>query len=108
MKHSLSVAILALALALGAPGAFAFDIVNDGTSIDNKAGLKLADPDDLTNEMSSQQSAAGRSGATIMHFGNTTLQFQAGSGSSANRDVGIESRFVPDPAANSVPSLRGH
>jgi hypothetical protein len=54
--------------------------------------------------MADQQSGTGH-GATIMRFGSGSLQIQGGA--SSNSDVGVQSRFVQSPAANSVPSLQG-
>lgn len=103
MKYALSVAMIALALALGGSSAVAFTTITNDDNLDNKAGLRLADPDDITNNMANQSTSGNSHSVTIMKFGNGSLQFQAGA-SSANSEVGVESNFIQSPGANLVPS----
>ena len=105
MKQSLAVAAVALALAFGASGAFAFSTVTSNNNLDDKASARVADPDDLMDNMANQQSNPHTGSATIMRFGgSSSLQFQLAP--SSNSDVGVESRFIQSPGANLVPSQR--
>lgn len=87
---------VALALAIGVPAAFAFSQTTAPGSIDLKTGNRIADPEDLMNDMAGQSS----SGTYRSSLGNGTLQF----GTPANPDRGVESRFAPNPSTVIVPS----
>jgi hypothetical protein len=96
-KHLASLGLAAaLALTLGAPGAFAFSQSSAPGSIDLKSSNRIADPEDVMNDM-----AAPSSGGTHSYaFGNGTLQF----GTPADSGSGVESRFAPNPSTVIVPS----
>lgn len=87
-----------LTLAFGTPGAAAFSWSSSPSSVDLKAGNRIADPEDLMNEMSPSQSG----GAQTHSFANGTVQFSAPPSTSA----GVESRFVTNPSTVLVPSHR--
>jgi hypothetical protein len=88
--------VAALALVLCAPGAFAFSQSSAPSSIDIKSSNRIADPEDVMNDM-----AAPSSGGTHSYsFGSGTLQFSAPAGSGS----GVESRFAPNPSTVIVPS----
>jgi hypothetical protein len=98
MQHPfLAAASVALALALGASGAFAFTTVTSSTSTDSKANARLADPDELMNNMANEQSSGG---TRTMHFGGATLQLN-GPGAASR------SPFLPSPAAQGLPAFQG-
>ena len=100
MKHLLGFSALIL-VAVGAGSAMGFTVQTTNSNLQDKANLRLADPDDLMDSMASQQSS-GAGGA--VHVGNTTLQF-SGSSSGASTP---NSPFLEDPAVRTVPSLQGH
>jgi hypothetical protein len=101
MKHLLGFSALVAAFAIGAGSAMAFTVQTTNTNLQDKANLRLADPDDLMDSMANQQSS-GSSGA--VRLGGTTLRF-SGSSSGAGAP---NSPFLEDPAVRTVPSLQGH
>ena len=85
-----------LALVSSAPGAFAFSQSSAPGSIDLKSSNRIADPEDVMNNM-----AAPSSGGTHSYsFGNGSLQLSA----PADSGSGVESRFAPNPSTVIVPS----
>ncbi len=98
MKQHLAIFGLAasLALVLGASGASAFSQTSAPGSLDLKTSNRIADPEDLMNDMAAQSSGGTRS----YSLGNSTLQFSA----PADSTSGAESRFVTNPSTVIVPS----
>ena len=85
-----------LMLAFSAPGAGAFSWSSGSSSVDAKASNRIADPEDLMNDMA----AAPSGGVQIYPLGNGTVQFSA----PASASSGIDSRFVTNPSTVIVPS----
>ena len=90
-----------LGLFAGAPSAFAFT-TQSSASIDTMTSARVADPEDLMENMASQQSGAGP--ATVLHLGGSNLTV---GGSSSSSETGANSRFLVSPAAATVPSQQG-
>ena len=98
----LPLAAVAFAFAMSASAAFAFTVTTSNNATDNRVSARLADPDEIMDNMANGQTSGGMH---IMNSGGAKLQFSAPSGGAT---TGIESRFLPNPAAQSVPSLQGH
>ena len=99
MKKSWTILSFAalMTVALGASGAFAFSSTSSPSGVDTKAGDRVADPEDLMNDMSAQPGGSVRT----YSFGNgASLQFSAPS----DPNTGVESRFVTNPSTVIVPS----
>ena len=101
MKKSWAILSFAslMTLALGAPGAVAFSSTSSPSSVDTKAANRVADPEDLMNDMSAQPSGSVR---TYSFDTGASLQFNAPS----DPNTGVESRFVTNPSTVIVPSHR--
>jgi hypothetical protein len=99
MRLSLYLSALAIASVALAPAAFAFSTVTSDNYPANTLSTRLADPDDIIQDMG--QRYGGR-GVTIQHFGNTTVGIVGPSGGYA---AGQDS-FVGDPGMGTVPSKR--
>jgi hypothetical protein len=96
---TLGAAILVAGLTMGAPGAFAFQIVPPDTNADGSA--KFTDPDQKTENLANRYQSGNGTGA--LKFGNTTLQFGM-SGSNNGTSPAMQDRFLQSPAARTVPS----
>ena len=95
MRLSFCVPALAvLAVALAAPGAFAFTTVTEDGYPSTTISTRLADPEDIMSEIDSQR--WGRN-VTVSHFGNTTIGIMGPNGGMA----GV-SPFDRDPASSTV------
>ena len=92
-------ALSVVAFAATMPSAFAFETVTSDQFPTTTFSTKLADPDDIIQDMS--QRYAGQS-ATILHSGNMTIGI-VGSGGGFGA---TESPFLADPAMGMVPSKR--
>jgi hypothetical protein len=100
MKLSIVIPMLTvLAVVANASSAFAFEAVTDDQLPNTTLSTKLADPDDIIQDMS--QRYTGNS-ASIFHSGGMTIGIVGPSGGYGAGD----SAFVPDPAAGTVPSKR--
>jgi hypothetical protein len=99
MKLSLIPVLSVIALTASLSAASAFELAPNDQFPASTLSTKLADPDDIIQDMS--QRYTGNS-ATIAHFGNTTIGIVGPSGGYA----GGESPFLPDPSAAMVPSKR--
>jgi hypothetical protein len=86
-----------VAVTMAAPGAFAFSTVSGDDYPNTALSTKLADPDDIMDDMASEQ--MNHSNTVVNRFGGGTLEFTGPSGSGT-----YDSRFLPDPAASTVPS----
>ncbi len=101
MKLSFVVpALSAIAIVVSIPAAFAFEAANNDQFNSNTLSTKLADPDDIIQDMS--QRYTGNS-ATIYHSGPVTIGIVGPGGGGA---YGGTSPFVDDPAAGTVLSKR--
>jgi hypothetical protein len=99
MKLSFVIPVLsAITFAASLPSAFAFEQVTTDQYA-NTLSTKLADPDDIIQDMSQRYSG---NHATILHLGNTTVGIV---GPSAGFSAG-NSPFLADPAMGTVPSKR--
>ncbi len=99
MKLSFVIPVLsAVAFAASLPSAFAFEQVTTDQYA-NTLSTKLADPDDIIQNMSQRYSG---NSATVMHFGNTTIGIIGPGGGYA----GPNGAFLADPVAGTVPSKR--
>lgn len=100
MKWSFVIpALSVVALAASMPAAFAFEAVNSDQFSSNTLSTKLADPDDIIQDMAQRYSG---NSATIYHAGPMTIGIVGpGGGSYAG-----SSPFVDDPAAGTVLSKR--
>src|ERR1700690_3947350 len=74
----LRLAVVAAALVMGAPSAFAFQIVGPSAP-GGVSGSNFTDPDAKTDNMASQYQSGKSGGMNSLKFGNTTVQF-GGSG----------------------------
>jgi hypothetical protein len=102
MKPSyVSLAFATLLLLAGASAAMAFT-TQSGPSVDTMTSSRVADPDDVMDNLANQQS--GGAPGSVMSLGGTTLRF---GGSSSDSDTGANSRFLTSPAASTVPSQQG-
>ncbi|HEX4112091.1 MAG TPA: hypothetical protein VH020_06100 [Stellaceae bacterium] len=100
MKLSVIIPALGLiALAASAPDAFAFQTVTNDQFPSTTLSTKLADPDDIIQDMSQRYTG---SSATIFHSGNMTIGITGSGGGFA----AAESPFVADPAMGTVLSKR--
>ena len=99
MRLSLIPVVSIIALTANLSPAPAFEVAPNDEFPAATLSTKLADPDDIIQDMS--QRYTGNS-ATIAHFGNTTIGIIGPSGGYS----GTESPFLPDPAAGTVPSKR--
>jgi hypothetical protein len=99
MKLSLIPALSVIALTVSMSPALAFEAAPNDEFPSTTLSTKLADPDDIIQDMS--QRYTGNS-ATIAHFGNTTIGIVGPSSGYAGGD----GPFVPDPAAGTVLSKR--
>lgn len=104
----LGVALVAAAVLVGAPSAFAFQFVNpdtnpDGTSTKFSTNLDQQ-PGPSPIPASRFQSGDTGSGGTLK-FGNTTLQFgMYGGGNNYGPSPALQERFLQSPASRTVPS----
>jgi hypothetical protein len=89
----------AVAVAASASTAFAFEAVTSDQFPSTTLSTKLADPDDIIQDMS--QRYTGNS-ATVLHSGNMTIGIigPGGGGYAGNGP------FLADPAMGTVPSKR--
>jgi hypothetical protein len=99
MKLSLIPALSVIALTASISPAPAFEPAPNDQFPATTLSTKLADPDDIIQDMSQRYSG---NSATIAHFGNTTIGIVGPSGSYN----GSDGPFLPDPAAGVVPSKR--
>jgi hypothetical protein len=99
MKLSLIPVLSVVALTASLLPASAFEVAPNDEFPASTLSTKLVDPDDIIQNMSQRYSG---NSATITHFGNTTISIIGPSGGYS----GTESPFLPDPAANMVPSKR--
>jgi len=99
----LRLAVVAVALVLGAPSAFAFQIVGPSAP-GGVSGSNFTDPDAKTDNMASQYQS-GRGGNTnTMKFGNTTLQFGGAAADNYGPSPFMQDRFLSSPSSRTVPS----
>jgi hypothetical protein len=96
---NLGAAILVTGLAMGAPAAFAFQLVPADTNTDGSA--KFTDPDQKTENLANRYQSGNGTGT--LKFGNATLQFGM-SGSNNGSSPASQDRFLQSPAARTVPS----
>jgi hypothetical protein len=99
MKLSYCLPALAIVFVAVAPSAFAFSTVTSDNYPANTLSTRLADPDDIMQDMGQRY---GGGGVTIQHFGNTTVGIV---GPSGGYGAGQDS-FVGDPGMGTVPSKR--
>ncbi len=92
-------ALSAIAILAGLPAAQAFEATTEDQLPPNTMSTKLADPDDIIQDMS--QRYTGNS-ATIYHSGPITIGIMGPGGGA----YGGTSPFLDDPAASTVPSKR--
>lgn len=111
MKSGLfGVALVAAAVLVGAPSAFAFQFVNpdtnpDGTSTKFSTNLdqQPGPSPSPTNRFQTGDSANGSGGA--LKFGNTTLKFgMYGGAGNYGPSPALQERFLQSPASRTVPS----
>ena len=102
-RGHLRLAVLAAALVLGAPSAFAFQIVGP-SSPGGVNGSNFTDPDAKTDNMTNQYQSGHGGSMSTMKFGNTTLQFGGGSSDNYGPSPFIQDRFLSNPASRTVPS----
>ncbi len=86
-----------LAVALAASNAHAFTAVDSEDYPNTALSTKLADPDDIMDDMANQQ--LNGAAQVVNRFGGATVEY-AGPNGSGNYDT----RFLADPAAGTVPS----
>ena len=74
MRHIMGLTAASLVMFLaGVSGALAFSTQASNPGMDRAVSNRLADPEDLADQMSGSQT--GGSSTTIMHFGGMTTQF---------------------------------
>jgi hypothetical protein len=98
----LGAAILVAGLTMGAPGAFAFQLVPSDTNTDGST--KFTDPDQKTENLANSYQSGNGTGT--LKFGNATLQFGM-SGANSGSSPAMQERFLQSPAARTVPSQGG-
>lgn len=89
---------IAAALLAGVPGAYAFTIVNGGTT-NADGSARFADPDQKADNLANQQAGSSGGGSTL-HIGRSTLQFNGPSNSNSS----VNDRFVDPGTWRTVPS----
>jgi hypothetical protein len=99
MKLWLIPALCVIALTASISPAPAFEPAPNDQFPDTTLSTKLADPDDIIQDMSQRYSS---NSATIARFGNTSIGIVGPSGGYN----GSDGPFLPDPAAGMVPSKR--
>lgn len=95
MTHSLGVAAALVGLVAFMPQSHAFTTVQ-GSDVPAASQARVADPDDLMQNMQDEQS----SGVVSLPGGSGTLRFDGGSAAAG----GASSRFVQEPGSELVPA----
>ncbi len=96
-------AVVAAALVMGAPSAFAFQIVGPSAP-GGVSGSNFTDPDAKTDNMASQYQSGKSGGMNSLKFGNTTVQFGGSGSDNYGPSPFMQDRFLSSPSARTVPS----
>jgi hypothetical protein len=96
-------AVVAAALVMGAPSAFAFQIVGPSAP-GGVSGSNFTDPDQKTDKLANQYQSGQGGNMSSLKFGNTTVQFGGGASDNYGPSPFMQDRFLSSPSARTVPS----
>ncbi len=105
MKIEILGAAIIASVLVGAPAAFAFQLVNPDTN--SNGTLNLTDPDQHAQTPSNRFSSGDTTtNAGSLKFGSTTLQFGMSNGRDSNYgpSPALQEKFLQSPASRTVPS----